>query len=98
MELVILRMMRGADRGADPLSAASLTDIIWANARPESGLEHLYVRAGPRTGMFTVAMFIAPVRDVTRHPGARQAALRLCGSAIASSPALAAWAVSADDV
>ena len=87
------------------ISPQVLADILWANADPAEGLEHVNVRAGPGPGSYTVGMFLLPLgsgradSEADTDPGADSTAdatsraLRLCRRAIQSAPALSGWAL-----
>lgn len=87
------------------LGVQVLADILWANADPAEGLEHVNVRTGPEPGSYTVGMFLLPLgfghagsdseadSEADSDSDSASRALRLCRRAIHSAPALSGWAV-----
>jgi hypothetical protein len=109
MELALVVLTAPTPAAGTAIGPQVLGDILWANADPAEGLEHVSVRAGPEPGSYTVGMFLLPLgsghadagteadtgseTDIDSEADAANCALRLCRRAIQSAPALSGWAL-----
>ncbi|MFE0463907.1 hypothetical protein ACFW1A_32095 [Kitasatospora sp. NPDC058965] len=79
--------------GAGPTAVGPqvLSDILWANARPDDRVEHISVHAGADRQSYTAGLFLLPTTSDPGPDACAGTALRLCRTAIANSPALVGW-------
>lgn len=86
MDLVVVTLTAPTPAAGSAISPQILADILWANADPAEGLEHINIRAGPGPGSYTVGLFLCPA-DLE----AAVRALRVCHRATRAAPPLAGW-------
>lgn len=99
MDLVLVVLTAPSPQAGTRISPHILSDILWANAEPTDGLEHINIRPGAEPGSHVMGLFLLPDSasttsahaDTDSDPVAR--ALRVCHRAIEVAPALAGWAV-----
>jgi hypothetical protein len=87
VDITVLRLEGPADRADAQLAAAIIEDAIWAAARAEDRLEHVYVSARTWRQAVGVVLFH---RSAYGAAGTARA-LDLCRRAVASAPSLAGW-------
>ncbi|GAA2025579.1 hypothetical protein GCM10009839_24690 [Catenulispora yoronensis] len=88
MELVLVVLTAPTPQARTPISPQVLTDILWANATPADGLQHISVRTGPDPRDYVIGLFLLPAdTDVAER------ALRICQQAVHAAPALNNWTV-----
>ncbi|MBS2537091.1 hypothetical protein KGQ20_30475 [Catenulispora sp. NF23] len=95
MELVLVVLTAPTPAAGTRISPQILADILWANATPADGLQHVNVRPGPEPGSHTLGMFLISEKEPgTAHAAdaASRTVLDLCQRAIAGSPPLSRWA------
>jgi hypothetical protein len=84
MRIIQLGAQRSGERAPTPDDARLVYDIIWAHARPDTGLEHLGVRAEP--GLLRLSFLLA---DRVADPLGQ--VIALLATAIDRSAYLADW-------
>lgn len=92
MELVLVVLTESTPEAGTGTSSQTLADILWANATPADGLQHVNVRPGPQAGSRVIGLFLLPGRTDTDGDAARRA-LCVCQRAIHGAPALNGWTV-----
>lgn len=101
MELILVVLTAPTPEAGAGVSPQILSDILWANADPVDGLEHINVRAGPEPGSHIVGLFMVPGvsgssgtdPDSDPDTDAASRALRACRRAVQAAPALERWTV-----
>lgn len=84
MRLIMVTLVpHGRCPVSDPF-AAEVTDVMWASAPPEAGLEHVSIRSG--TGFIHLGFY-----SLLDSTAAAAATTAICRRALASSPALRGW-------
>jgi hypothetical protein len=86
MDLVLARLAPPATGNRQPLSPATVSDILWTVAVPDDRLEHIRARHGPFDGSIDVAFFLR-----TGTESAEAVSSRLCRRALQVAPALFGW-------
>lgn len=84
----IRRDLLSAKSGLDPVG---LIDILWAHACREDGLEHIAQHVNDDTADITLFVKADALES------ARQAAIRICRSALQAARPLAEWKMITDD-
>jgi hypothetical protein len=93
LDLVWLRLTAGSH--GRTVGEQTVTDILWANARPEDHVEHISVHAAEDARVLIIALFL---RAGPLGPASAAASgLRLARVAVSVSPMLAGWIVHLDD-
>lgn len=90
MNLVLVVLTAPTSEAGTAISPHILSDILWANADPADGLEHINVRAGADPGSHIIGLFLLPADP----DAAIDRAVRVCHRAIQVAPALTGWTVS----
>lgn len=85
--MTIVTLVRANDCPSRDLSGAMIHDVLWAFARPESGLEH--VRVSAHIDRIDIAMFCLAKTALEAHA----AAVSVCDRACHGSPKLYGWHV-----
>lgn len=84
----IRRDLLNSRAGLDPVG---LSDILWAHARPEDGLEHIAQHVND--DMVDITLFVKS--DAVES--AYRAAIRICHAALRAAHPLADWKMITDD-
>ncbi|NUS14971.1 MAG: hypothetical protein HOY69_26840 [Streptomyces sp.] len=91
MELVLVVLTPAMPAAGTGISPQILADILWANADPIEGLQHINARRGPEPGDHTIGFFLVP--DTAPASATADTVLGLCRRAIRTAPALSGWSV-----
>jgi hypothetical protein len=87
MYMVTAALVAGGEAPQPELESGVISDILWAAARPDDGLEHIYARTA--TGRIDVTFF----HRAESLSAALAAAGSICRRSLNSSPTLRGWRI-----